>query len=130
MLPAGGHSHVHVPGVNCTISDLSGAFWEALLFDTPAVLAAKPEATDWRADLKPSLDELTAVVPVVSPDNLVAAVQNLIRERSPQQKELAEARLGRIDGTATAGLVARIRKLLKEPAGKAAPPETGHSGTS
>lgn len=116
VLPAGGHSHVHVPGVHCTVSDLSGAFWEALLFDTPAVLARSLEPTAWPGDLPPSRERTLAVAPSCSPDDLVDTVRDRLGARAPEQRGVAEQRLGRIDGAATERLAGRIRALLKEPA--------------
>jgi len=116
VLPAGGHSHVHVPDVHCTVSDLSGAFWEALLFDTPAVLARSLEPHAWPADLPPSRERTLAVAPSCSPEELVETVRARLDARAPGQRDLAEQRLGRIDGGATSRLARRIRILLGEPA--------------
>ncbi len=112
ILQAGGHSHVHVSKVHCTICDLSGAFWEALLFDTPAVLAAANEPKTWPDDLIPAKWKLGNTVPECTPEDLVDMVRSLVGERISGQNRLAEERLGRVDGQATARLHEDITALL------------------
>ena len=114
VLPAGGHSHIHVPGVHCTISDLSGAFWEALLFDTPAVLAESTEPKTWSDDLTPAKWKLKNTVPECTPETLANIVKALVGERISGQNRLAEERLGRVDGKATERLHDDIAALLSE----------------
>ncbi len=120
VLPALGSSHVHVSGAHCTVSDLSGAFWEALLFDTPAVLARSLEPAAWPVDLPPSRERLAESVAVCSADELVQAVHIRMGLRSPEQRSLAEERLGHIDGEATRRLTRRILDLVREPARRGA----------
>ncbi len=112
ILSAGGHSHVHVPKVHCTICDLSGAFWEALLFDTPAVLAQASEPKTWADDLAPAKWKLKNTVPECTPENLANIVKSLVGERISGQNRLAEERLGRVDGNATERLHNDISALL------------------
>ena len=116
VLPSSGGSHVHVPGVHCTVSDLSGVFWEALLFDTPAVLARCLEPAAWPCDMPPSREKTLAVAGCCSPADLAATVRSRLGARAPGQHSLAEERLGMIDGAATRRLAQRIRAMLKEPA--------------
>lgn len=112
VLPAGGHSHVHVPKAQCTICDLSGAFWEALLFDTPAILAQANEAKTWSDDLKPAKNQLKETVPECTPENLEETVRALMGARISAQNILAEERLGRVDGKATERLHHDVSALL------------------
>jgi len=112
VLPPEGHSHVYVPDVHCTLSDLSGVFWEALLFDTPAILADPHQPATWPDDLAPSRNDLVKTVPVSTPETLVADVRALCGLRDSDQSALARQRLGRIDGQATEDLAERIRQLM------------------
>ncbi|MCP4293944.1 MAG: adenylyltransferase/cytidyltransferase family protein [bacterium] len=112
ILPAEGHSHVHVPKAHLTICDLSGAFWEALLFDTPAVLASSTKPKTWDDSLAPTKSRLKNTVPECTPDDLAKTVRELVGKRSPQQNSLAEERLGRVDGHATQQLMDNITSLL------------------
>ncbi|MBK7702206.1 MAG: hypothetical protein IPI34_04570 [bacterium] len=100
------------------IGDLSGVFWEALLFDTPAVLVRGVVDAAWPPDLRPSRDETLAVVPASDPGQLAGTVLALFGERRPQQRALAEARLGIIDGLATTRIASRISDLQNPPAGE------------
>jgi len=112
ILPARGRSFELVPGFNATLCDLSGVFWEAMLFDTPAVLAEPAAGLEWPLGLPPSLEDLGRVVSLANPERVVEIVSALAGERRPRQRELAESRLGRIDGCATARMAERIRGLL------------------
>ena len=67
-------------------------------------------------DLPPSRALTRSVVESVGPDELVDAVRVRLGTRAPEQRAVAEARLGVIDGGATRRLSARIRALLTEPA--------------
>ncbi|MDO9693660.1 MAG: adenylyltransferase/cytidyltransferase family protein [Candidatus Latescibacteria bacterium] len=117
-LPADGRSFVHVAEASAVIADLSGVFWEALLFDTPAVLISGVADAAWPPDLQPSRDETLAVVPESDPGNLAGTVLALFGERRPRQRALAEARLGIIDGLATSRIAIRISDLQNPPAGE------------
>ncbi len=112
VLPARGGSFERVPEFHATLSDLSGVFWEALLFDTPAMLASPDAGVRWPDDLRPSLADLSEAVPVVGPDELMETAAGLSGQRRPGQRALAEIRLGRIDGRATARMIERIGGLL------------------
>ena len=116
-----GRSFVHVAEAQAVIGDLSGVFWEALLFDTPAVLARGVRDEAWPPDLAPSRAETLAVVPEAGPPELADTVLALFGERRPRQKVLAEARLGVIDGCAVARLERKIRELLPPPRGEGNP---------
>jgi len=117
-LPADGRSFVHVAQASAVIGDLSGVFWEALLFDTPAVLVRDVEDTDWPPNLRPTRDETLAVVPAPEPRELAGTVLALLGERRPRQRALAEARLGAVDGLATNRIAFRIRELQHPPSGR------------
>jgi len=112
VLPAAGRSFAEVPGADVVIADVSGVLWEALLFDTPVLLAAGSERPAWDPQLRPTPQELTDVVPVVEPGDLREALTAQLGRRRPEQRALAELRLGRIDGLATRRTAARIRNLL------------------
>jgi len=114
VLPSQGRSHIHVPKVHCTISDLSGVFGEALLFDAPTILAAPLEPTVWANDLAPAKWVLTNTVPECTPENLVEAVRERIGKRIPAQNRLAESRLGKVDGMATQRATEDIISLLSD----------------
>jgi hypothetical protein len=114
VLEGRGCSFSHVPDVHCTVCDLSGSFWEALLFDTPAILVDAKPTWDWADDLRPSRQELERVVPVVTPNQLAVAVRDRVGQRQGQQHKLASHRLGDIDGNATERLATRISAILAE----------------
>lgn len=116
LLEGRGRSFVHVPGVHAAVCDLSGVFWEALLFDTPAVLARGLQPAGWPAGLAPSREETLALVPEVDPEELPGVASSLFGARRPQQRALAEARLGRIDGGGARRVAERIRRLAADPA--------------
>ena len=116
ILPAHGRSFERVPGFHATLSDLSGVFWEAMLFDTPAVLAEPASGMEWPEGLPPSLRDVSRVAPLADPGNVAEIIEALAGERRPAQRELAEARLGRIDGCATSRIAERIRGLLAQDA--------------
>ncbi len=117
-LPADGRSFVHVAEAHAVIGDLSGVFWEALLFDTPAVLVRGAADAAWPPELPPSRDETLAIVPGADPRDLADTVLALLGERRPRQRALAEARLGVIDGAATRRIAQRIRDMQNPPAGE------------
>lgn len=112
VVPSNGRSFESVPAANVVVCDLSGAFWESLLFDTPVILASGSASVAWPDDLPPSLEAVREVVPIVAPGQLVDTVLEALPARRPQQRPLAEARLGRIDGKATSHTADRIRALL------------------
>jgi glycerol-3-phosphate cytidylyltransferase len=114
VLPPHGDSFRHVSDVHVTLSDLSGVFWEALLFDTPALLARAAVETEWPADLPPRPEDLERVVPCIAPEDLAARFAERTARRCPEQRRLAEARLGPVDGQATARLVTRLRAFLAD----------------
>ncbi|MBK9304413.1 MAG: adenylyltransferase/cytidyltransferase family protein [bacterium] len=121
VLPADGRSFVHVAQASAVIGDLSGVFWEALLFDTPAVLVRGVADAAWPPELRPSLAETLAVVPAPGPRELADTVLALLGERRPRQRALAEARLGAVDGLATRRIAIRIRELQDQPSGEGNP---------
>ena len=87
--------------MSCVLSDLSGALWEALLFDTPVGLAvrSRKHRVPWEGDApKPTHEEFTSVVPLVTTKTLAHKLRELCKGRRPQQKQLAMARLGTVDG--------------------------------
>jgi cytidyltransferase-like protein len=112
VVPSSGRSFESVPEANVVVCDLSGAFWESLLFDTPVILGSGSAEVPWSDDLPPSLAALRQVVPIASPADLVDNVLAALSSRRPQQRPLAESRLGRIDGKATSRTANRIRALL------------------
>ncbi len=114
VLPATGDSYARVPEAHVVVSDLSGAFWEALLFDTPVVLARPERDPPWSPDLPPSPERTAGVVPFSSPDDLAETARRLIGTRQPGQRSLAEQRLGRVDGRATGRVAARILALVAD----------------
>jgi len=114
VMPAAGDSYRLVPEAHAVVCDLSGVFWESLLFDTPVLLAAAGGAPAWTAGLRPTPEEVAEVVPVVRPGDLFGALTDLAGCRRPEQRPLAEARLGHIDGGATTRLAAALRELLVE----------------
>jgi len=85
-----------------------------MLFDTPVVLAVPKSGYSWPDDLRPTCAETAEVVPFVQADELASAVLNLVGKRAPHQAKAAALRLGTVDGTATARVVRRIRRLLEE----------------
>ncbi|HPF36684.1 MAG TPA: adenylyltransferase/cytidyltransferase family protein [Candidatus Krumholzibacteria bacterium] len=115
LLPAGGRSFMHVPTADAVLADVSGVLWESLLFDTPVLLAAGAEPPAWDPQLRPTADELLGVVPAVAPADLTEALDAVRGRRRPQQRALAEQRLGRIDGLATRRTADRIRALAGTP---------------
>jgi glycerol-3-phosphate cytidylyltransferase len=110
LLETAGRSFVVVPKANCVICDLSGVFWESMLFDTPVILAG--DNHDWPDDLHPSMAKTRSQVPFVNHRNLVDNVTKLLGKRVPEQNSLAVERLGTVDGNATSNVVKRIRALL------------------
>ncbi len=110
LLPADGRSSWRVPRYHAVVADLSGALWEALLFDTPVVLA-DAGLEGWPADRPPSPAAVRSVVPVVPPGALTETVLARVGRRESRQRALAEARLGRIDGRAGERLAERILEL-------------------
>lgn len=99
--------HYHV-----VVSELSGAFWEAMMFDTPLVMAKPMKINMSQSGADPALSEVSKRLPVVGPDALKQAVESLIGRRSPGNRELAERRLGKIDGKATVRISDYINRLL------------------
>ena len=121
VVSSNGRSFESVPAANVVVCDLSGAFWESLLFDTPVILASGSGSVPWCDDLPPSLEAVRQVVPIVTPGKLVEAVREALSARCPQQRPLAESRLGPIDGKATRRTADRIRTLM---AGQGRPPHS------
>jgi len=113
VLPAEGKSFEAIPDAQVVVADLSGALWEALLFDTPVIWGSQVEMKPWAEGLAPTMQELVEVIPAVQPQELVVAVKAVVGERRPQQRYLGEARLGPIDGQATKKTAQKIRQLLK-----------------
>lgn len=116
LLPATGRSYTAIPAADAVLADVSGVLWEALLFDTPVLLAAGVDAPQWDPALRPSPRELASVVPVVDPGELAAALAAQRGRRRPEQQALAQARLGVIDGQATRRTADRIGGLLQSAA--------------
>ncbi len=112
LLEATGRSFELVPQVHCAIADLSGAFFEALLFDTPVVFAESCTASTWPDDYSPTRRDLEAAIPFATPETLATLVRQQIGKRKPQQHTLATKRLGTIDGSATQHVAAALRELL------------------
>ena len=119
LLETAGHSFEEVPAANCIVCDLSGVFWESLLFDTPVILAMPESGCSWPDDLPPTCAEMDGIVPFVQVANLVPTVKNMLGKRSPHQARLAAMRLGSIDGQATARIVKRISMLLEKKGARA-----------
>ncbi len=113
LLPAEGRSFAAVPDADVVLSDLSGVFWEALLFDTPVLLVRPTRPYDWPDDLPPSLAAVEARVPLVAPRELPALAERLRGSRAPGQHELAVQRLGPVDGRATERVAERLLALLE-----------------
>jgi len=113
-LGATGRSFESIPGFDAVLSDVSGVLWEALLFDTPVMLAMGSDDPSWSDDLPPSPGELSHVVPFVAPEALVEVAALLRGERRADQRQLAELRLGRIDGAATRRMASRITSMLQK----------------
>jgi glycerol-3-phosphate cytidylyltransferase len=111
-LKATGRSFAEIPNFDAVLSDMSGVLWEALLFDTPVMLASGLEEPAWSPDLAPTPDELSRCIPFVSPEALGPVADMLHGSRCPEQKVLAEQRLGPIDGAATSRMGQRIKDLL------------------
>lgn len=112
LLEPSGNSFALVPDVHCVISDLSGSFFEALLFDTPVILAQSDPPQTWPDDYPPARCDLESAIPFATPETLVTLVRQQIGKRNPQQRALAEQRLGVVDGRATQRVAAAIRELL------------------
>jgi glycerol-3-phosphate cytidylyltransferase len=114
VLPATGRSYEHIPRVHVVVSDLSGVFWEALLFDTPVILADHDGSVGWSPSQVPPVQKVREVVPFAAPRHLSRQVLDAIGRRHPEQRPLAEARLGKVDGQATVKTAERIRELLRQ----------------
>ena len=110
LLETAGGSFAEVPGANCVICDLSGVFWESMLFDTPVILAG--DNHNWPDDLHPSMAKTGSLVPFVNHENLVDNVTKLLGKRVPEQNSLAEERLGVVDGNATSNVAERIKAFF------------------
>lgn len=111
IIPPTGRSFELIPTAHCIITEISGVFWEALLFDTPTILAHASKKIDWPNFLAPTPKEILSKVPVVTPKNLVETVEKLIGKRCSYQHELGTARLGIIDGKASERIAKRINEL-------------------
>jgi len=111
VLPALGRSFTAIPDADAVLCDLSGVFWEALLFDTPVLLASANEPTVWRDDLAPSVDEVARLIPTVDPVDLESMLAATIGSRAPAQRSLAMMRLGNVDGKATERVANRLSDL-------------------
>jgi hypothetical protein len=114
LLETGGRSFEEIPAANCAVCDLSGVFWEAMLFDTPVVLAEPESGYSWPDELYPTYTETRRIVPFVRADSLVPTILDQLKKRVPEQADLAASRLGIVDGKATERIVGRIKKLMKE----------------
>ncbi len=112
ILPATGRSFAAVPQADAVLCDLSGVFWEALLFDTPALLASPKGDVAWPDDLDPPVADVRREVPLVEPGDLPEILERVKGLRAPRQRALAERRLGCIDGEATRRVAKRLRDLL------------------
>ncbi|MBT4292542.1 hypothetical protein HOD41_07600, partial [bacterium] len=110
LLKTAGRSFAEVPEASCVICDLSGVFWESMLFDTPVILAG--DNHDWPDDLPPSMAKTRSLVPFVNYNNLVDNVTKLLGKRVPEQNSLAVERLGTVDGNATSNVAQRIRAFF------------------
>jgi hypothetical protein len=114
LLETGGRSFEEIPAANCAVCDLSGVFWEPMLFDTPVVLAEPESGYSWPDELYPTYTETRRIVPFVRADSLVPTILDQLKKRVPEQADLAASRLGIVDGKATERIVGRIKKLMKE----------------
>ena len=112
VMPGRGRSFLAVPQADAVLCDLSGVFWEALLFDTPVMLAGAREPTTWPDDLAPTVADVARLVPTVQPDELAAALEAARGARAPAQRSLAVTRLGNVDGKATERVANRLSQLL------------------
>ncbi len=113
VLPALGCSFKAIPDADAVMCDLSGVFWESLLFDTPVLLASAKDPTTWPDDLSPSVAEVDEVVQTVDPGELADTLASLIGTRAPGNQSLAVRRLGVIDGQATDRIAGRLSDLLQ-----------------
>ena len=114
VLPALGRSFTAIPAADAVLCDLSGVFWEALMFDTPVVMASAREPATWADDLLPRPDEVDAIVPTVEPKALADVLGALVGTRAPDQQALAVQRLGTIDGQAIERVANRLSHLLMD----------------
>ncbi|MGM0633581.1 MAG: hypothetical protein ACQETO_10490 [Pseudomonadota bacterium] len=109
VVRARGHSFRLVPEFHAVLCDLSGVYWEALMFDTPVILALCSEQ-DRYSDLdNPPFRRIQTDALTGTPENIVPLVEEVAWYRLPEQCALSEIRLGKIDGTASLRLQREIR---------------------
>jgi len=115
LLKSNGRSFENVPEMNCIICDLSGAFWESMLFDTPVILAVPNSGYKWPSSRPPKQKEVKKIIPFTQADNLAITISKCINKRVIQQRAIAEKRLGSIDGKSTQRVADRIKLLISHP---------------